>query len=144
MPNDCWNNMTITCEDPKELTSLIQNELQEKDKNGKYVYHETIEMIRRGSKGIIFRLWTPWIPNFEWLESLLTNYNECWVKNEWNEEGGMAGVWVGFIDQHNEQSIKEMTWTDLCIEARHYLFLDDTEQEDEHKHEKEQMVCNYK
>jgi hypothetical protein len=131
MPNDCWNHITITCEYPDQLTSLIQNELQEKQEDGKWIYHETIEMIRRGAKGIMFRLWTPWSPNFEWLESLLTNYSECWVKNEWNEEGGMAGVWVGFIDQDNEQSIKQMTWTDLCIEARHYLFLDEQEQQEE-------------
>jgi hypothetical protein len=27
MPNDCWNNITIICEDSKELDKLFINEL---------------------------------------------------------------------------------------------------------------------
>jgi hypothetical protein len=128
MPNDCWNHITITCEDQNQLKRLVKNELQEMSEDKTFVYHETIEMIKRGVNGIIFRKWSPWNPNYEWLEELLTKYPECWIKNEWDEEGGMAGVWVGFTNENGEKMIKQMTWDDLCIEAKHYLFLEEPEQ----------------
>ena len=49
-----------------------------------------------------------------------------WVKNEWDEEGGMAGVWVGFVGEDNEKQIQEMHWRDLCIEEKVYFFKEDT------------------
>lgn len=119
----------IICEDTEELSCLITNELRHQGGE----YHETIEMIKRGTKGIIFRLWTALNPNYEWLESLLTNYPSCWVKNEWNEEGGYAGVWVGFTNDENEKIIKSLQWEDLCIEAKHYLFLEESEEEEKEK-----------
>lgn len=127
MPNDCWNHMTITCEDPEELTRLVQNELQEKGELCKWIFHDTIEMIKRGAKGIMFRQWTPWNPNYDWLENLLTKYPSCWIKNEWSEEGGFAGVWVGYTNEDGKPNIQQMTWSDLCIEAKHYLFLEEPE-----------------
>jgi hypothetical protein len=127
MPNDCWNHMTITCEDPEELTRLVQNELQEKGELCKWVFHDTIEMIKRGAKGIMFRQWTPWNPNYDWLENLLTKYPLCWIKNEWDEEGGMAGVWVGYTNKNDEQIVQKMMWRDLCIEEKHFLFLEEPE-----------------
>ena len=60
MPNDCWNHITITCENrefAKELNDLVINELQYKD-GDKYVYHETVTMIKQGTIGIIFNLWS--------------------------------------------------------------------------------------
>jgi len=128
MPNDCWNHMTITCEDQKQLTTLVTTELQEMSEDGTFVYLDTIEMIKRGINGIIFRQWSPLNPNYEWLEKMLTKYPECWIKNQWHEEGGMAGVWVGFTNEEGEKIIKQMTWNDLCIEAKHYLFLEEPEQ----------------
>ena len=127
MPNDCWNHMTITCEDPEELTRFVQNELQEKGEDGKWVYQEPIEMLKRGVKGIMFRQWTPWNPNYEWLESLQTKYPLCWIKNEWDEEGGMAGVWIGYTNQQDEPIVQKMMWRDLCIEEKHFLFLEEQE-----------------
>jgi hypothetical protein len=37
-------------------------------------------------------------------------------------EGGMAGVWVGFVDECSEKQIQEMQWRDLCIEEKVYHF----------------------
>ena len=68
-------------------------------------------------------IWSPWAPDFEWLSNLLTKYPDCWIKNEWDEEGGMAGVWVGFVDKNNSKIIKQMDWVDLCFEERYYWFL---------------------
>lgn len=133
MPNDCWNHITITCENPNvtdELNNLVVNELQ----------YETFEMIKQGRRGIIFNVWTPWAPDYEWLESLLDKYPNCWIKNEWCEEGGLAGVWVGFINHKNEKEIKDFTWDDICIEGKVYLFMN--EEEEKKDTEKREMILN--
>jgi hypothetical protein len=103
------------------------NELQHKV-NDEYIYNETVEMIKRGRRGIIFNIWSAWNPDFEWLESLIHKYPNCWIKNEWSEEGGFAGVWIGRVDNNNEPVIESLTWEDICIEGRLYLFMDETEE----------------
>jgi hypothetical protein len=125
MGNDCWNKLTITCEkSAEELNELVANEIQYK-KNDEYnesVHNEHVRIIKRGNRGICVDMYTKWRPNFKWLSGLLDKYPNCWVKNEWYEEGGMAGVWVGFIGEDNEKQIKEMHWRDLCIEEQVYFF----------------------
>jgi len=121
MPNDCWNHITITCQnDAEELNNLIMNELQHR-KDDQYAYHETVDMLKRGTRGAIFKLWSAWNPDFEWLDGLLDKYPNCWIKNEWSEEGGLAGVWIGFVEK-NEKIIKQLTWDDICLEGKQYLF----------------------
>lgn len=70
---------------------------------------------------IRFKLWSRWAPDFDWLASLLTKYPSCWVKNEWSEEGGMAGVWIGTGASEarrgtGEPLIERFEWDDMCIE----------------------------
>jgi hypothetical protein len=113
MPNDCWNHLTITCDNPDELTELILNEIKD--------HHQSV-IRKRGEKGVIMRTWSPWAPDFVWLSQLLDKYPDCWIKNEWDEEGGMAGVWVGYVSK-DEKIIKQMDWVDLCLEEKHFLFL---------------------
>jgi hypothetical protein len=103
------------------------NELQHNE-NDEYIYNKTVEMIKRGRRGIIFNIWSAWNPDFEWLESLIHKYPNCWIKNEWSEEGGFAGVWIGRVDNNNEPVIESLTWEDICIEGRLYLFMDETEE----------------
>jgi len=112
MPNDCWNHLTITCDNPDELTELIINEIKD--------HHQSV-IRKRGEKGVIMRTWSPWAPDFVWLSQLLDKYPDCWIKNEWDEEGGMAGVWVGYVSK-DEKIIKQMDWVDLCLEEKHFLF----------------------
>ena len=117
MPNDCWNNITITCiqdqftieEDATELTNLV-DELQ---------HNKTIKIKERGRRGIRFSVWSANEPDFEWLKSLLNKYPNCWVKNEWGEEGGGAGVWIGYV-KDNEHIIKELEWNDICTEGQFF------------------------
>jgi hypothetical protein len=107
MPNDCWNKITLTCENVEELTTLISS----------LESHKNITLIQKCPKGIKIKQITAWKPDYPWLESLLTNYPNCWIKNEWYEEGGDAGVWVG-----SKNGIKSMEWQDLSIEAQYYIF----------------------
>jgi hypothetical protein len=114
MPNDCTNYVTITCKDEEVMNNLVNKELE---------YNKHVTMIKRGCLGIIFEIWSPWNPDYKWLESLLEKYPNCWVKNEWHEEGGLAGVWIGYFDE-NEVVIHNYCWQDLCIEEKYYLFLE--------------------
>ena len=90
MGNDCWNKLTITCEkSADELNELITNEIQYKQ-NEEYnesVHNEHVRIIKRGNRGICVDMYTKWRPNFKWLSGLLDKYPNCWVKNEWDEEG---------------------------------------------------------
>jgi len=125
MPNDCWNTITIVCKDrpvPDELNELIINELQHRV-NDLYVYNDNIELIKKGNLGIMFESSSSaQNPDYTWLEMLLTKYPNFWIKNEWYEEGGMAGVWVGFV-KDNETIIRNFSWEDICIEGKHFLFI---------------------
>jgi len=111
MPNDCTNEFTIAShENPDQLNTLIGREFND--------FGEQMEIRRRWSHGISFKLITAWEPDFEFLERLLNNYHECWVKNEWWEEGGRAGVWVGGTLYNGEKrEIQRMEWKDMCIEG---------------------------
>ena len=117
MPNDCINYVTITCKDEEVINTLISEKLE---------LNKYVKIIKRGSRGIIFEIWSPWIPDYKWLESLLEKYPNCWIKNEWHEEGGLAGVWIGYLVD-NEKIIKKYCWNDLSIEDQHYLFLEKNE-----------------
>ena len=127
MSTDCINKMTIVCinEDVTgELKNLIQNELQYKQ-NNQYVYDNKIIILKKGKRGIQFNLWSPWSPNFDWLESLIRKYPNCWIKNEWSTDHGLSGLWLGFIDTNKKVFIKDITWDDLSAEDKAYLFMDD-------------------
>ncbi len=113
MPNDCWNHLTITCPVPFVLNRLIDMEIRE--------YHQCITKTR-GERGVRICIWSPNEPDFDWLSDLLYKYPDCWIKNEWDEEGGRAGVWVGFVDNNDNKVIKQMEWADLCLEERDYFF----------------------
>ena len=107
----CVNYFVLTCHDATEFREFIDQELG--DDRG----DEGITVVQRGAKGIKFNQVTIGAPDFAWLHSLITNYPNCWIKNEWIEEGGMAGVWVGSVN-----GIRSLTWEDLSLEAQHDIF----------------------
>jgi hypothetical protein len=114
MPNDCWNYITIESHDnPKQLHDLIENEFA----------NSKIDIKKKGPRGIILLLLSKWTPDFDWLQNLVTRYPDCWIKNEWSEEGGTSGVWVGgrlFKDKRSV--IKTLEWDDICIEGSSVYF----------------------
>jgi hypothetical protein len=122
MPNDCHNYITIVCEYADEITNLIDNELTHKP-DEKYMYNADVVFITRGKKGIIFETTSYLKPDFDWFNQLLARYPNCWIKNEWTEEGGTAGVWIGCV-KNNEVYVQTMSWDDLSIEEKYYLFVE--------------------
>jgi len=110
MPNDCWNNLTITGV-REEIDRFVANEFI-----GAPAWAYTIQ--HRGVEGIQFRLWSSSFPDYVWLEGLLVRYNTLWIKNVWQEEGGRAGIWVGGV----EKGIRHFEWEDLCLEEKAHRF----------------------
>ena len=64
-----------------------------------------------GPEGPTFKFY-----NFDLLEIYIVKYPSIWIKNEWKEEGGKAGVWVGY-----ENVIKRFEWDDLCLEEESFF-----------------------
>ena len=115
MPNDCWNNLTIASHDnPTQLINLMENE---------FIGKKIEKIHTQGKQGVKLLLWSAWKPDFKWLKSLVEKYPECWIKNEWNEEGGKAGVWVGgSLYKGNPSKIQSLEWDDICIEGENLYF----------------------
>ena len=114
MPNDCWNHITITA-NKEELETLIQKEFS------KYDNKDLFSISEKGAEGVRIRLWSAWYPQIEWLESLLTNYPSCWVKNEWIVEDGQAGIWIGTA-REGEKEVRQFIWDDMCWEEIAHRF----------------------
>jgi len=113
MPNDCWNNMTFISEvNSEELTVLFNNEIKAKNSP-----EDKLIINYKGSNGIKIQLWSAWGADNEWLNTLVEKYPKCWIKNDWYEEGGGAGIFIGgFLNGKKQETIiKE--WDELPIEG---------------------------
>jgi hypothetical protein len=109
MPNDCWNDITIITYDTSQgVNNIFDNTLRGAD----------VKVKKRWKNGMELTIMTEWNPCFKWLESLIDTYPKWWLKNEWWEEGGTAGVWVGY-HKNDKKIIKKLEWDDICIEELH-------------------------
>ena len=53
----------------------------------------------------------------EYLHSLLKQYKQCWMKNEYENDKGGAGIWIGQYKEKKEvPDIQEVAWTELSIQ----------------------------
>jgi hypothetical protein len=103
MPNDCWNHISV-----KATHDQIRRILAE-DLQGVPEWNLRVRQVGRGA--LIFNLWSPNVPAEAFVRTLLDKYEGIWVKNEWDEEGGTAGVIVGTKD-----AVSQLTWNEGCIE----------------------------
>jgi hypothetical protein len=74
-----------------------------------------------GETGLELVFTTAWDPPYAFFEYLLKKFPDLWIKCDWIEEGGMAGVFVGKT-QDNEVVIKHLEWDDWCLEEFCYHF----------------------
>ena len=52
------------------------------------------------------------MPVYEYLEALLREFPQCWMKNEFSTDQGICGVWIGrMID--GEPALQEQAWMEL-------------------------------
>ena len=109
--------MTITA-NKDDITKLLAEEFV------KYENKELFSISEVGQEAAKFRIWSAWHPDFDWLESLLTKYPSCWVKDIWIVEDGQAGVWIG-TERKGEKEIRQFLWDDMCIEEEAHRFRKD-------------------
>jgi hypothetical protein len=70
------------------------------------------EMIRREPKFLVVTYEYRNMPVYEYLEALLREFPQCWMKNEFSTDQGICGVWIGrMID--GEPALQEQAWTEL-------------------------------
>jgi hypothetical protein len=103
MPNDCWNLITLKATE-SQIADILTTEFTNVPK-------WAFQLIRVGKGAVEFRIWSAWAPNKDLMNRLLHNYPGIWIKNEWSEEGGHAGVIVG-----DAEKLQELMWDDGCIE----------------------------
>ena len=122
MPNDCYNTIVITNKDSNELIQLVHTEFGHfLTENYTSNDNEKFYIYRMGEYGINFKMWSPWIADFEWLEGLLDRYPDVWIKNNWLSEDGSAGVWIGTM-RNGEKEIKRLDWQDMSLEEEMCTF----------------------
>ena len=107
MPNDCWSHVTFTAK-KEELDAFLENEFKD-------VPDWALKIKARGQGGVVLNLWSRWVPDFAWFERMLDTYPSAWIKNEWSEEGGGEGVWIG-TKRDGVEHIQHMEWQGMCLE----------------------------
>ena len=124
MPNNCRN--TITIKGDSELIQTIVNTKFSFDVLNPVgdVSNErcvelwgtkwdcwNFELLKRSKDTIVFECITAWNPPTKIIDMLIQSC-DAWVKCEWHEEGGLAGIIVG-----DKSEVKELMWEDMCLEA---------------------------
>jgi hypothetical protein len=67
------------------------------------------ELKERDENFLVVDFTTAWAPPIAFFEALLQRYPRCWLKCIFNEESGMAGVWVGSVKAGVVKS-KNLVW----------------------------------
>lgn len=138
MPNDCYNYITIIG-DSKMIQELYEAEFEfesirpipPEEESTSYDWHcknwgtqwnrYEYTLDQKGTRGMKCIFTTAWNPPIALLKFLLEKFSDIWIKCEWYEEGGTAGVWIG---KHRDgiKSVKEIEWEDLSIEEEFHNF----------------------
>lgn len=146
MPNDCWNDVVLTA-DEDVITELVNCEFKfstlvppppEADsENGFPAWFNLnwgtkwdrfdYSLDQRGKQGLRISFTTAWSPPVKLFKTLVERYPSLWIRCDWKEEGGYAGVWVCTKRKEGKEvRIKELYWEDLCLEEEMYLFQSET------------------
>jgi hypothetical protein len=103
MPNDCWNTITLKATN-EQIREILTTEFTD-------VPPWAFRVLQVGQEALICKLWSAWRPDKSRINNLLNKYNGLWVKDEWTEEGGGAGIIVGTKDE-----LQDFSWDEGCIE----------------------------
>jgi hypothetical protein len=127
MSYSCYNTITIICHHisfADEIDNIILELYNSKETCDykEYNDYETIQIIKKGKRGVVFNLTGEWQPDYEWLTYLLDKCPNCLIKNEWYQVDGRAGVWVGSVDNTGNKDIKDIQWDDIPLEGKHDIF----------------------
>jgi hypothetical protein len=137
MPNDCHNYLTIVG-DPDMIKEFVECEFSfeslrpiPQEEPNAYEWHcdnwgtkwdrYEYQLDDKGKRGMTCMFTTAWGPPIALFHFLLEKFSDIWIKCEWEEDGGTAGVWVG-KNRNNEKYVKNIEWEDLCIEEEFDAF----------------------
>jgi hypothetical protein len=123
MPNYCYNKITIKGA-PELIERIVHNKFSfnvlnpvDNYSNENCIEHwgtkwdcSDFEVLYQRKDKLIFECTTAWSPPTKIIDILIQK-SDAWVKCEWHEEGGYAGVIVG-----DKKEVKELVWEDMCIE----------------------------
>lgn len=84
---------------------------------------------KHGLRGLKCSFTTAWTPPYTFLYHLLKTYPDLWIKAEWHEEGGFAGVWIGQGGLEEGPLTQSLEWQDLNREAAYFDFMTEEELE---------------
>jgi hypothetical protein len=145
MPNHCYNSLTITGK-PETIQNLVDIEFDfeklhpvpEEKKEDWYEWNcehwgtkwnrYDYTLHNQGEGGFEISFTTAWGPPYPLLEFLLEKFPDLWIKCQWDEEGGEAGIWIGFV-KDGKANIQSMEWQEMSIEERAHRFESDSDSE---------------
>lgn len=151
MPNYCWNKVRIGADAPtiavlKETEFSFEKLLPQPefepiaDLSGgrdERWYHWRIQqwgtkwdrfdykLELEGEEALQMKFTTAWAPPTEFFKRLLEKYPDIWLKCDWSEEGGAAGIFIGYTDEKKAVVVDEFAWQDWCIEESAHRFRSD-------------------
>ena len=81
------------------------------------------EVLHKGKLGVQVTFTTAWGPPVELFKYLAETYHDLWLRCDWSEEGGLAGVYVVFWnDKEKKLEITDTAWDDWCLEEWAHRF----------------------
>lgn len=150
MPNYCWNKVRIGA-DKDTITLLKETEfsfeklfpqpefapIPDASGNDERWYDWRIEhwgskwdrfdykLKHAGEGGLEIEFTTAWAPPTEFFKHLLEKYPDIWLKCDWSEEGGQAGIFIGYTNDKKAVVADEFGWQDWCMEEWHFRMQND-------------------
>jgi hypothetical protein len=70
------------------------------------------ELSRKDPKFLVVTYEYRNMPVYEYLEALLREFPQCWMKNEFSTDQGICGVWIGRM-VGGEPVLQEQAWMEL-------------------------------
>ena len=143
MPNNCWNKVRLSA-NPSVIQELLESDfsfaairpipetLDEKNWNDwcsknwgtkwdRYDY----KLEDSGKEALLMYFNTAWSPACVLYQYLLRKYPDMWLRCDWDEEGGEAGIFVGYTDKQGNVQIHSLAWDDWCLEEYAHKFRKD-------------------
>ena len=83
-------------------------------------------LLRKGEMGMEISFTTAWNPPFALFEHLVEVHQDVWLKCDWSEEGGFAGVFiVSWESKEKKVKVESLEWQDWCDEEWHHRMRND-------------------
>lgn len=143
MPNDCYCKVRIGA-DPAHIALLCDTEFSfEKlypcppdQKENWYEWNtehwgtkwdrSNYRVDTRGDAGLEIKFCTAWSPPSGLFNFLAETYHDVWIRCDWSEEGGYAGVYVvHWNEKENKLDKTDTYWNDWCLEEWAYRMSND-------------------